>query len=98
MRDGYCEHGTYVGGCGIDWMCPYCEDGISVAELRKNRRREEWYARRRRLMVKLSYVLLALYLRIPIEARNNALWVKIPRNFVVWFYLKYYDPNTIGRI
>lgn len=22
---GYCFHGTYVGGCGIDWMCGYCE-------------------------------------------------------------------------
>lgn len=29
MWDGYCEHGTYVGGCGIDWMCQWCEDGIS---------------------------------------------------------------------
>ena len=24
----YCEHGTYVGGCGIDYMCQWCEDGI----------------------------------------------------------------------
>lgn len=31
MRDenGYCEHGVYVGGCGPDYMCSYCEDGIS---------------------------------------------------------------------
>jgi hypothetical protein len=20
-----CEHGVYVGGCGIDYMCPQCE-------------------------------------------------------------------------
>ncbi len=20
-----CKHGRYVGGCGIDWMCPSCE-------------------------------------------------------------------------
>lgn len=33
--DGYCEHGTYVGGCGIDWMCQWCEDGISAAEAKK---------------------------------------------------------------
>lgn len=26
-REGYCFHGTYVGGCGIDWMCGYCESG-----------------------------------------------------------------------
>lgn len=24
---GYCFHGTYVGGCGIDWMCGWCESG-----------------------------------------------------------------------
>ena len=24
---GYCEHGNYVGGCGADYMCQYCEDG-----------------------------------------------------------------------
>lgn len=22
-----CPHGVYVGGCGIDWMCPVCELG-----------------------------------------------------------------------
>ena len=22
-----CEHGKYVGGCGIDLMCQWCEDG-----------------------------------------------------------------------
>lgn len=30
--DGYCEHGRYVGGSGIDWMCNDCEMGISRAE------------------------------------------------------------------
>lgn len=24
---GYCRHGVYVGGCGIDWMCGACESG-----------------------------------------------------------------------
>lgn len=33
--DGYCEHGTYVGGCGIDWLCQWCEDGISLTEARR---------------------------------------------------------------
>ena len=23
----YCKHGNKVGGMGIDWMCPQCEDG-----------------------------------------------------------------------
>lgn len=22
-----CRHGMYVGGCGIDWICGYCENG-----------------------------------------------------------------------
>lgn len=22
---GYCRHGVYVGGCGVDWMCGICE-------------------------------------------------------------------------
>lgn len=26
-RDGYCIHGVYTGGCGIDWMCGHCEMG-----------------------------------------------------------------------
>lgn len=25
-EDGYCRHGAYVGGCGIDWMCGTCEN------------------------------------------------------------------------
>ena len=31
---GYCPHGKYVGGCGIDWMCGPCEmgDGDPTAE------------------------------------------------------------------
>ena len=29
----YCPHGMYVGGCGIDWMCSWCESGISAEEM-----------------------------------------------------------------
>lgn len=32
-----CEHGKYVGGIAEDWMCPYCESGISMDELMKQR-------------------------------------------------------------
>lgn len=39
-ESGECEHGTYVGGCGIDWICGWCEDGISAREV------SEIYARR----------------------------------------------------
>ena len=30
-----CVHGTYVGGCGIDWMCHWCESGVSLAEAKR---------------------------------------------------------------
>ena len=26
----YCKHGTYVGGCGIDYMCPRCENNDDI--------------------------------------------------------------------
>lgn len=31
----FCEHGKYVGGCGIDHMCDWCESGISAAEAKR---------------------------------------------------------------
>lgn len=33
--DGYCEHGRYVGGCGADLMCEWCESGISATEAKR---------------------------------------------------------------
>lgn len=36
--DTHCEHGTFVGGwAGPDYMCHWCEQGISVEELRATR-------------------------------------------------------------
>lgn len=26
--EGYCRHGKYVGGSGVDLMCHWCESGI----------------------------------------------------------------------
>lgn len=37
-QSGYCQHGVYVGGCGIDWMCGKCESGeepLTKAERKK---------------------------------------------------------------
>lgn len=39
--DGYCEHGVYVGGCGIDWMCGYCETGDVKPEPRHITRHDD---------------------------------------------------------
>ena len=35
---GYCKHGVYVGGCGIDWMCGDCEAGTTDAEIEQRER------------------------------------------------------------
>ena len=36
--DTHCEHGTFVGGwAGPDYMCHWCEQGVSVAELEEMR-------------------------------------------------------------
>lgn len=29
-----CPHGMYTGGCGIDWMCGYCESGEEPPRLK----------------------------------------------------------------
>ncbi len=46
----YCMHGTYVGGCGIDYMCGACEDGITLYEwaLGLVRRQKEYDNRQRK--------------------------------------------------
>jgi len=31
-----CEHGTYVGGCGRDWLCGPCELGDTYIPTRKD--------------------------------------------------------------
>lgn len=40
-HDGYCKHGTYVGGCGIDWMCGPCESGYTNYEIAISRAWQE---------------------------------------------------------
>jgi hypothetical protein len=44
----HCEHRVYVGGCGIDWMCSWCEDGISASEAKRIVRAEQTRATRER--------------------------------------------------
>lgn len=50
--DEYCIHGTYVGWWGgPDYMCGYCEDGISIYEYalmgaREKIRKDSKYGRR----------------------------------------------------
>lgn len=39
----YCEHGNYVGGMGIDYLCHWCESGtpfdeyVAIMQIRENR-------------------------------------------------------------
>lgn len=65
---GYCQHGVYVGGCGIDWMCGACESG--EAPLTKAERKK--YDRTRKANYHLGRVLYFL-------KRNN--WEKAGEAF-----------------
>ena len=47
-KDGYCKHGVYVGGCGIDWMCGICESGITDEEYEAMCKEEALADRRKR--------------------------------------------------
>lgn len=40
--EGYCKHGTYVGGIGIDWMCGRCEQGSNWADVNWVEVKCEW--------------------------------------------------------
>jgi hypothetical protein len=45
MRDGYCKHGKYVGGCGADLMCGWCESDTeppAIAIFLLVKRGEDW--------------------------------------------------------
>ena len=44
-----CEHGEYVGGCGIDYMCFDCEMGIPVPT-----KWQQWFARARESWQRLT--------------------------------------------
>jgi hypothetical protein len=49
--DSYCVHGTFVGNwAGPDYMCGYCEMGVSVEELEAERRWVERRDARRKLL------------------------------------------------
>lgn len=41
----YCPHGTYVGGCAIDYLCHACENGDEITPEERaayNRAKQEW--------------------------------------------------------
>lgn len=42
-QEGRCKHGTYVGGCGIDWMCQHCENGLNDYEWAMGVALDEYY-------------------------------------------------------
>lgn len=52
--DGYCVHGTYVGGCGVDWMCGACESGWSHYEIALGNAGDEMYRMRKEYVRKLQ--------------------------------------------
>lgn len=74
--DGYCEHGTYVGGCGIDWMCGYCEEGISWQDYLAICMSNRIHYRVQREVMKMQFMVFGLKAGMPVEdiaqiIRNN---------------------------
>jgi hypothetical protein len=46
----YCQHGTFIGSWwGPDYLCQWCEDGISAAEMRRILIAERRYEAEQRL-------------------------------------------------
>lgn len=67
----HCEHGTFIGSWwGPDLLCGYCEEGISMAELREIRKAE-----RRRQIQKLLDTERDVLAVLPFNARHLHWWV-----------------------
>jgi hypothetical protein len=60
-RKGYCVHGVYVGGCGIDWMCHYCENGVSYKEWKQMLKWEAKEKRRKERQKKFFLIIVNIY-------------------------------------
>lgn len=66
----YCEHGTWIGSWwGPDYLCGYCEEGVTMAELIVAR---EYQARRERVLGR--WRLKKLYWKLRREGINPS-WV-----------------------
>lgn len=84
----HCEHGTFVGGwAGPDYMCHWCEDGVSLAEYQSLLHD---YAERRRRYRRVQQVhaeRIKRYLDLPGvgRSRNPALFDSIVR-LTTWMF------------
>jgi hypothetical protein len=67
--DVHCKHGTFVGGwAGPDYMCGYCEDGISDEEWEASQRSAE---RRNRRVTALQPKLVEIIRDINLAAKTD---------------------------
>jgi hypothetical protein len=93
----YCEHGTFVGNwAGPDYMCAYCEMGVTVEELERDRARDELRrARVRALRPKLMPLIEACNEAARIDpASPEALRLfKRLTNYIHW---RVQPPDVIG--
>ena len=68
----HCEHGTFIGSWwGPDLMCQWCEDGISVAEMRRIHE-----GQRRRRADKALGIAWCILECVPVDATSLAWWMK----------------------
>jgi hypothetical protein len=67
----YCKHGTFIGSWwGPDYLCGWCEDGISVAEVREIHK-----AQRRAQIEKLAETERNVLAALPFNATHLHWWV-----------------------
>lgn len=83
-RHDHCEHGVYIGGSGVDWMCHWCESGISMKELIRAGRAHQKYLKKMFRALWLRDKLLALYHVLPPFLGKRYL-----QNIIVSITLKY---------
>jgi hypothetical protein len=61
---GHCIHGVYVGGCGIDWMCQWCEGGWTLYEYARHHAQMQ---RDRDRQASLEHIVTSMFTRTGIE-------------------------------
>lgn len=68
----YCQHGTFTGSWwGPDLLCQWCEDGVSVAEMRA------WRQRQRELRADTALgIAWAVLEHVPVTGTSLDWWVK----------------------
>ena len=83
-ENGRCEHGVYVGGCGPDYMCGWCESGTTWQEYIEAKRFDRVRELARRRWAKFAPMLKVTDLE---PTRNPKADAIIRQAVIAWFLL-----------